>query len=66
MLGVVDPPVPSTTHPVMSVDLQSALGAIQWGAEEWLDALKDKNRKLEMGELEMKAVLGHIKFEEGG
>ena len=33
MLELVDPPVPSTTHPVMSADLQAALGAIQQGAE---------------------------------
>ena len=51
-------------HPVMSADLQVALGAIQKGAEERLEVLKDKKRKLEMGEVEMKPVLGHIEFEE--
>ena len=66
MLELVDPPVPSTTHPVMSVDLQGALRTIQRGAEERLEVLKDKKRKLETGELEMKPVLGHIEFEEGG
>ena len=66
MLELEDPPVPSMTHPVMSVDLQEALGAIQHGAEERLEVLKDKKQKLEMGDLEMKPVLGHIEFEEGG
>ena len=42
--------------PVMSADLQAALGAIQ--------VLKDKKQKLETGKLEMKLVLGDIKFEE--
>ena len=65
MLELVDPLVPSTTHPLMSEDLQAALGAIQQGAEERLEVLKDKKRKLEMGKLEMKPVLGHIEFEEG-
>ena len=50
----------------MSVDLQAALGAIQWGAEERLEVLKDKKWKLETGKLEMKLVLGHVEFEEGG
>ena len=66
MLELADPPLPSTTHPVMSADLQAALGAIQWGAEEQLEVLKDKKQKIEMGEFEMKPVLGHIEFEEGG
>ena len=53
-------------HPVMSADLQAALGAIQWGAEEWLEVLKKKKRKMGTGEVEMKLVLGHIKYEEEG
>lgn len=50
----------------MSADLQAALGAIHRGAEEQLEVLKDKKRKLETGDLEMKPVLGHNEFEEGG
>ena len=46
MLELVDSPVPSTTHPVMSADLQAALGAIQRGAKERLEVLKDKKWKL--------------------
>ena len=66
MLELVDPPVLSTTHPVMSPDLQAAPGSIQQGAEEWLEVLKDKKQKLETGELEMKPVLGHLEFVEEG
>ena len=65
MLDFIDPPKQPTMHPVMSADLQAALGAIQWGAEERLEVLKDKKWKLETGEVEMKPVLGHIKYEEG-
>ena len=51
---------------MISPDLQAALGAIQQGTEEQLEVLKDKKWKLEMGELEMEPVLGHMEFEEGG
>ena len=67
MLCCIDPPIPSTAHVVMSLDLQAALGAIQWGAEEWLEILKDRKRQLEIGEEEMKPVLvGHVELDEGG
>ena len=49
MLDFVDPPEQPTMHPVMSVDLQAAIGAIQWGVEEQLEVLKDKKQKLETG-----------------
>ena len=64
MLDFVDPPKQPTMHPVMSADLQAALGAIQQGTEEWLEVLKEKKWKLETGEVEMKPVLGHIKYKE--
>ena len=48
----------------MSADLQAALGAIQQGAEERLEILKEKKQKLETGDVEMKPVLGHIEYEE--
>ena len=65
MLDFVDPPKQPTMHQVMSADLQAALGAIQQGAEEGLEMLKDKKWKLKTGEVEMKPVLGHIEYEEG-
>ena len=64
MWDFVDPPEQPAAHPVMSADLQAALGAIQWGVEERLEVLKEKKRKLETGDIEMKPVLGHIKYEE--
>ena len=42
MLCCVDPPVQSTGHEVISPDLQAALGAIQQGAKERLEILKDR------------------------
>ena len=63
MSELVDPPVPAKAYPVMSKDLQKALGDIQHGAEEQLKVLKDQKRKLETGtQEEMKPVLGHIKM----
>ena len=44
--------------------MKVTLGAIQRGAEERFEVLRDKKRKLETGEVEMKPVLGHIEFEE--
>ena len=67
MLCCVDPPAQSKGHMVMSLDLQAALGAIQRGAEEWLEILKDRKRQLETGEVETKLVLvGHVELDEGG
>ena len=66
MLCCIDPPISSTAHMVMSLDLQAFLGAIQRVAKEWLEVLKDKKRQLEMGEVETKLVLvGHIELDEG-
>ena len=48
----------------MSADIQAALGAIQRGTEERLEVLKEKKRKLETGDVEIKPVLGHIEYEE--
>ena len=65
MLCCVDPPVPSTAHALMSLDLQAALGTIQQGADERLEILKDRKRQLEMGEVEMKPkLIGHVDFDE--
>ena len=67
MLCCVDPPAQSKGHTVMSPDLQAALGAIQRGAEEWLEILKDRKQQLETGEVETKLVLvGHVELDEGG
>ena len=44
MLCCVDPPEQPKGHTVMSPDLQVALGAIEWGAEERLEILRDKKR----------------------
>ena len=67
ILFCVDPPIPSTAHPVMSPDLQAALGAIQRGAEEWLEILKDRKQQLEMGEVKTKPVLiGHVELDKTG
>ena len=66
MSGFVDPPVPAKAHPVMSEDLQKALGDIQCSAEQWLEVLKAQKCKLQTGmQAEMKPVLGHIKMVEG-
>ena len=60
MLCCGDPPV----HAVMSPDLQAAYGAIQWGAEEWLEILKDRKLQLETGEAEMKPkLIGHSELD---
>ena len=42
MLCCLDPPKQSKGHTVMSPDLQAALGAIEQGAEEGLEILRDK------------------------
>ena len=47
MLCCVDPPEQSKGHAVMSLDLQAALGAMEWGAEERLEMLKDRKHQLE-------------------
>ena len=63
MVNVVDPPKLKGAHPVMSSDLKQALGAIQKGAEERLEVLKSKARKmgLEKSSGETVPVLvGHI------
>ena len=65
IIELVDPPVLAKMHPVMSPDLQKALGAIQQGAEEWMEVLRDQKHKLELGEQsEIKLVLGHLEFVE--
>ena len=47
MINVADPPRPKGTQPVISMDLEQALGAIQKGAEERLEALRSRARQME-------------------
>ena len=56
MLCCVDPPKQSKGHTVMSLDLQAALGAIERGAEERLEVLRDKKRQLEASDTKPKLV----------
>ena len=65
MLCCVDPPEQSTGHAVMSPDLQAALGAIERGAEEQLEILRDKKRQLETSEVKLQLV-GHVEVNEKG
>ena len=47
MLWCVDPPEQTKGQAVMSPDLQAALGAIELGAEERLEMLRDRKHQLE-------------------
>ena len=63
MVNIVDPLKPKGTHPVMSSDLEPALGAIQKGAEERLEVLRSKARKMGMEKSSGETVpvlVGHI------
>ena len=69
MINVADPLRPKGTHPVISVDLEKALGTIQKGAEERLEALRSKARQLGQGETSSETVpilVGHIEKMEPG
>ena len=63
MLYCADPPEQPAAHPVMSADLQAALGAIQQGAEERMEVLKQRKRQLKVSETKPKLV-GHVEFDE--
>ena len=65
MLYHADPSEQPAAHPVMSVDLQAALGAIQRGTEERMEVLKQKKRQLEVSDTKPKLV-GHVEFDEKG
>ena len=65
MLCCVDPPEQSTGHVVMSLEIQAALGAIERGAEEQLEILRDKKRQLETSEVKPQ-LLGHVEVDEKG
>ena len=65
MLYCVDPSKQPAAHPVMSADLQAVLGAIQQGAEERLEVLRDKKRQLEASDTKPKLV-GHVELDEKG
>ena len=65
MLYCVDPPEQSAVYPVMSTDLKAALGAIQRGAEEQMEVLKQKKRQLEAGEMKPQLV-GHVEVDKEG
>ena len=49
----------------MSPDLQAAFGAIERGAEERLEILKDKKRQLKASEMKPQLV-GHVEVDEKG
>ena len=61
--NIVDPPKQPIRHPVISLALEKALGKIQRGAEEWLEAMRAEKQKLESGgamaETALK-LIGHI------
>ena len=65
MLCCVDPPEQSKGHAVMSPDLRAALGAIEQGAEEGMEVLKQKKHQLEAGETKPQLV-GHVEVDEEG
>ena len=69
MINVADPLRSKGTQPVISTDLEQALGSIQKGAEERLEALRSKTRQLTQGETSRETVpvlVGHIKKMEPG
>ena len=49
----------------MSADLQAALGAIERGAEERMEVLKEKKRQLKTSDMKPKLV-GHVELDEKG
>ena len=63
MLCCVDPPEQSKGHAVMSPDLQVALGAIERGAEERLEMLRDRKRQLKASDTKPQLV-GHVEVDE--
>ena len=65
MLYCADPLKQPAAHLVMSADLQVALGAIQRGAEERMEALKQRKHQLEVSETKLKLV-GHVEFDKKG
>ena len=65
MLCYVDPSRRPAAHSVMSADLRVALGAIERGAEEQMEVLKEKKRQLETGDTKPKLV-GHVELDEKG
>ena len=65
MLCYVDPSERSAAHPVMSTDLQAVLGAIERGAEEQMEVLKDKKCQLETSDMKPKLV-GHVELDKKG
>ena len=65
MLYYADPSEQPAAHLVMSADLQAALGAIQRGAEEKMEVLKQKKCQLEVSDTKPKLV-GHVEFDKKG
>ena len=65
MLCCVDPPEQAKGHAVMSPDLQAALGAIERGAEERLEMLKDRKYQLETSDTKPQLV-GHMEVDKEG
>ena len=68
IIDVVDPPQPKGRYPVMSPALEQAFREIEKGAEEQLEALRDKKERMEAEEVSTKMVLkliGHMEKVEG-
>ena len=63
IVDFVDPPEMMGPQPTMSTDLQKALGAIEKGAQECMDALRARKEQLEAGKSTKETVpkfIGHI------
>ena len=63
IVDFVDPLEMKGPQPTMSVDLQKALGAIEKGAQERMEALRARKKQLEVGESTKETVpklIGHI------
>ena len=61
--NIADPPKQPTRHPVISPALEKALGKIERGAEERLEAMRAEKQKLELGGVMTETVpklIGHI------
>ena len=65
ILCYVDPSKRPAAHPVISTDLQAALGAIERGAKERMEVLKEKKCQLETSNTKPKLV-GHVELDQKG
>ena len=63
IVDVVDPPQTRSRYPVMSPALEQAFSEIEKGAEEWLEVLRSKKERVEVGEVSAETVpklIGHV------